>query len=331
MVQKEVSPAEKQAAANKLQRAFSLHTAGQTPKALKLFLRALELNPELVEDQFAENLVKELTGLSPEQAIQSLQNPETRTALEDSLQSRSSQPRRQVRPLSVVLLVLALAALAFVSYRFIQLGYVDRYRALIARQLGNINQQRVGGYGYHLLKPLGNPPPEGWPVVVALHGFGGQGSDMLSIASQFTSQGIVYIAPSFGEYQPYPGNGPIDPLRLILEDAAAQVPLNQNKVVLLGFSQGGTFAYRFSLYHPEWVSGVVTAGAPDFDSGAPVRGNIRYVFTWGELDGLADLVLPKSVYPLINQGYNVQYQIIPGAGHEVTPYAIDTAIALTKP
>ncbi len=43
------------------------------------------------------------------------------------------------------------------------------------------------------------------------------------------------------------------------------------------------------------------------------------------------MVIPASVYPLINQGYNVRYKIIPGAGHVVTPYAIDMVLALVGP
>ena len=43
------------------------------------------------------------------------------------------------------------------------------------------------------------------------------------------------------------------------------------------------------------------------------------------------MVLPASVYPLINQGYNVSYKVIPGAGHEVTPYAIDMVLTLVGP
>jgi hypothetical protein len=74
----------------------------------------------------------------------------------------------------------------------------------------------------------------------------------------------------------------------------------------------------------------VTAGAPDLDDGTPVE-NIPYIFTWGELDGLQDYVLPESVYPLINQGFNVRYEIIPGAGHEVTMDAVEAAIGIIKP
>ena len=152
---------------------------------------------------------------------------------------------------------------------------------------------------------------------------------MMGVASLFTREGIVFVAPNFDGYEPYPGDGPIQPMLEILNDVNSQMLVDPERVVLLGFSQGGTFAYRFSLRHPEWVGAVVTAGAPDLSAGAPTE-TMPYVFTWGEYDGLQDMVLPADVYPLVERGYaNIRYFIISNAGHEVTPYAIDTAIALT--
>jgi predicted esterase len=328
---KKISQSDIQAAERKIQRAFSLHTGGQEKKALHLFVQALKLNPGLDKDPFAGNVAAELTGLPREEAFQSLMDRSDRKELLNSAQGRTKKPARKIRPLSLILLLIALAALAVVSTRFMSSGMFDRYRVLLAQKLGGFNQHQAGGKSYHLMKPFGRAPAEGWPVVVGLHGYGGQGSDMLPIASIFTKEGIVYIAPTFGGYEPYPGIGPIEPMRQILEDVSSQIPLDKGRVVLLGFSQGGTFAYRFSIYHPEWVSGVVTAGAPNLDAGTPTQGNLPYVFTWGELDGLQNMVLPASVYPLINQGYNVSYKVIPGAGHEVTTYAIDMVLTLVGP
>jgi len=328
---KKISQSDIQAADRKVQRAFSLHTGGQEKKALQLFVQALKLNPDLDKDPFAGNVAAELTGLPREEAFQSLRDRTDRKELLNSAQGRTKKPARKIRPISLVLLLIALAALAVVSTRFMSSGMFDRYRVLLAQQLGKFNQHQAGGKSYYLMKPIGRAPAEGWPVVISLHGYGGQGSDMLPIASIFTKEGIVYIAPTFRKYEPNPGIGPIEPLRQILEDVSSQIPIDKGRVVLLGFSQGGTFAYRFSIYHPEWISGVVTAGAPDLDAGTPTQGNLPYVFTWGELDGLQNMVLPASVYPLINQGYNVSYKVIPGAGHEVTPYAIDMVLTLIGP
>lgn len=324
----DISNKDYQEAEKKVQRAFSLHMGGQIKKGIQVFTQALELNPGLEKDTYARSVASELTGLDPKEAFLSLKDQSDIKELIKAAPEKKKKAKKKIRPLSLIFLLIAVAALVVVSSRFMESGMFDRYRVLIAKQLGGFNQHQAGGYKYNMLKPLGRAPSEGWPVVVSFHGFGGQAADMLPIASVFTGEGIVYIAPTFGGYEPYPGSGPIEPMRQILEDAAKQIPIDQNRVVLLGFSQGGTFSYRFSIYHPEWVSGVVTAGAPDLDAGTPRSTSLPYLFTWGEQDGLQNMVLPASVYPLMNQGYNVRYKIIPNAGHEVTQFAIDSVLAM---
>lgn len=326
-----VSKPDREKADKLVQRAFTLYSTDQTKKAIKSFKKALELNPGLEGETFAGNLAMELTGLPLETAFVSLQGPKAKQELlESKKEGETKENTRSIRPLSVILLILALAALAFVSNRFLKDGTFDSYRVWFASRFGGGNLHTVGDYNYFLLEPSGSVPEGGWPVVVALHGYGGQGGDMMSIASLFTQEGIVYVAPTFGGYAPYPGEGPIKPMLNILNDINEQMPIDPDRVVLLGFSQGGTFAYRFSVYHPEWVGAVVTAGAPDLSAGEPTE-NMPYVFTWGENDGLQDLVLPEHVYPLVDRGYtNINYFVISDAGHEVTPYAIDTAIELAN-
>ena len=325
-----ISRPDREKAEKLVQRAFTLYSTDQTKKAIKVFVKALEINPGLEGQTFAGNLAMELTGLPLETAFDSIRGTKGQKDLLESVEEpEKEKTRKPIRPLSVILLILALIALGVVLSRFIEDGTFDRYRVSIASRLGGGNEHTVGGYNYRLLKPVGSAPVGGWPVVIALHGYGGQAADMMGIASLFTREGIVFVAPTFGGYAPYPGDGPIEPMVQIINDINNQMLIDPDRVVLLGYSQGGTFAYRFSLFHPEWVGAVVTAGAPDLSAGAPTE-NMPYVFTWGELDGLQDLVLPEHVYPLVDRGYNnINYFIISDAGHEVTPYAIDTAIALT--
>lgn len=313
-----------------VQRAFTFYSTDNPKKAIKLFVKALEIDPGLEGQTFAGNLAMELTGLPLESAFASLRGDNWQKEVLDSVQDPDQKKaKKPLNPLSVILLILALVALGFVGNRFLQDGTLDRYRVVVANRFGGGNLHSVGETEYLLLKPVGVAPAGGWPVVVALHGYGGEGRDMMGVASLFTREGIVFIAPNFGGYEPYPGDGPLGPMVQILDDVDSQLRIDPDRLVMLGFSQGGTFAYRFSLRHPEWVGAVVTAGAPDLSAGAPTE-IMPYVFTWGEYDSLQDLVLPGDVYPLVEGGYeNIRYYIISDAGHEITPYAIDTAIALT--
>lgn len=71
--------------ANKLvQRAFTLYSTDQTKKAIKVFKKALEINPGLEGETFAGNLAMELTGLPLETAFASLQGPKAKQELLES-------------------------------------------------------------------------------------------------------------------------------------------------------------------------------------------------------------------------------------------------------
>lgn len=77
----EIDKTERTAAENKIQRALSLHMRGDTQKALKSFAQGLDLNPNLIEETFTRSVAAELTGLSSDQAIRILMDPEDRKAL----------------------------------------------------------------------------------------------------------------------------------------------------------------------------------------------------------------------------------------------------------
>ncbi len=143
---------------------------------------------------------------------------------------------------------------------------------------------------------------------------------MMWMAENFTNAGAILIAPTLGEYMPNPGDGPIGPVSQILAEIKVKYPVQPRGAVLLGFSQGGAFAFRFSLRHPEQVYGVVTAGAPEYDQVFPAKNSMPYVFSWGTQDGLQNFVIPQHVQPLQAAGYNIKTVIIPGYGHEITPF-----------
>jgi len=185
------------------------------------------------------------------------------------------------------------------------------------------------GYEYYLIVPDGSIPEGGWPVVVALHGLGGQGRDMVWMTEEFTDAGAIFVAPTFFRYEPHP-DGPIEPMSQMLADIGAKHPLQSRGAVFLGFSQGGTFAFRFSLRHPEQVHAVVTAGAPEFDQVLSSPPGIPYIFTWGELDDVQDFVIPYHVNPLIDAGYNITTYIVLGYGHEVSPFAIEQTLNMIR-
>lgn len=139
--EKEAVPRPDREKADKLvQRAFTLYSTDKSKQAVKVFTKALEINPALEGQTFAGNLAMELTGLPLETAFASLRGEKAKKELLESVaesvvetvpEPGEEKTRKPVRPLSVILLVLALIVLGLVSWYLIDPGSFDLVRELI--------------------------------------------------------------------------------------------------------------------------------------------------------------------------------------------------------
>jgi phospholipase/carboxylesterase len=123
--------------------------------------------------------------------------------------------------------------------------------------------------------PAGKGP---FPTVLALHGFGATAHDLLGLAPQVQQgevlflcpQGPMLIEPAPGQraygWFPLSGAGEIDPAALVgargvlegfIEDAMDCYPIDRDRVVLMGFSQGGVMAYDLALGRPERYAALI--------------------------------------------------------------------------
>ena len=138
-----------------------------------------------------------------------------------------------------------------------------------------------------------------FPTIVALHGFCATAHDLLGIAPHIQQgevlflcpQGPMMIEPAPGQraygWFPLSGAGEIDPAALVgargvlegfLEDAMDTYPIDPDRIVLMGFSQGGVMAYDLALGRPErykalvalssWLPDAIIAGLQDNDARA---------------------------------------------------------------
>ena len=325
-----VSKQQAKTARAKLEQALSYYFRGEIPSALKSLRISLELDPNLANEPVARNLAHELMDLPAQEAIQKLMLPdEGREVIKSAKRKPVTTPSTFRERLTFVAFVTSVLLLLGAGFWFMRQGAFASYRTTFRRMQWERQKSTLGSYEYYALVPDGSPPVDGWPVVVVLHGMGGQGSQMLSMAEIFLDAGVLFVAPTFGGYEPNPGAGPIDVMKGILVEVGKQYPTQSRGAVLLGHSQGGSFAYRFSVRYPDKVSGVVTVGAPEFDAVTPVRA-IPYVFTWGENDELQEFLLPTA-FAMRNSGFNVSIYIIPGAGHEMTSFAIEKTLAMLVP
>ncbi|RMC35437.1 alpha/beta hydrolase family esterase [Paracoccus alkanivorans] len=133
------------------------------------------------------------------------------------------------------------------------------------------------GGTYHLVLPDGQAPPNGWPAVLFLHGWGSEGAAIMrndGMTDTLTGRGYAVIAPDGTPREGrngrgwlfHPGNrdgrdeGAF--LRGVADDAAEKFGLDRDRMVLAGFSIGGSMASYIACETPD-----------SFSAYAPVAGS----------------------------------------------------------
>jgi len=136
--------------------------------------------------------------------------------------------------------------------------------------------------------------PGPFPTILALHGWGASAHDLLGIAPLAQRGEVLFLCPqgplefeaapgqrAYGWF-PMAGGGEIDlasivgvrgVLEAFVEDALEMYPIDPEKLVILGFSQGGVMAYDLALGRPErfaalvalssWLPDVVVDALPE--------------------------------------------------------------------
>lgn len=128
-----------------------------------------------------------------------------------------------------------------------------------------------------LLHTAYEPAGEGrLPTIIALHGWGANGLDLLGLAPYLGGGSFLVLCPQgrievplgptlgYGWFPLSMGATPdlkavtagLDDVRGFLDAAKQQYPIDPQKVVLLGFSQGGVMAYALALAEPERFAGL---------------------------------------------------------------------------
>ena len=125
----------------------------------------------------------------------------------------------------------------------------------------------------HLIHTVSEPQGEGpHPTILALHGWGANAMDLLGLAPHLCSGRFLVICPQ-GPVEMQIGPGVVgygwfpltldtppdlaailaarDQLRTFLDSCMIRYPVDRQKLVVLGFSQGGVMAYGLALGEPE--------------------------------------------------------------------------------
>lgn len=119
-------------------------------------------------------------------------------------------------------------------------------------------------------EPLGTPPEDGWPVVLAFHGRGGSSLAMSSYARLETAAAIVvYLDGLGGVWQGAPYAPPNDGsdtrfVRAVLARVGDTWPLDASRVYAVGFSNGGGFVGFLRCRMGEALAGVAYVAAAHY-------------------------------------------------------------------
>ncbi len=179
---------------------------------------------------------------------------------------------------------------------------------------------------YLLHLPDGDPPADGWPVVVALHGaggdermfFGGYGAG--SIRPLASERGLAVIAP---------GNAAsVDEVLELLEAVVHQARIDLSRVALLGHSMGAGIAGRAGESAPERFRAVACIAG----SCGSTRPEVAPPPVWigaGALDPISRAPVLEAQARAMNElGRDVTFVLLEDEGHtlivgEVLPRVLD--------
>jgi phospholipase/carboxylesterase len=182
------------------------------------------------------------------------------------------------------------------------------------------------------LVPVGYQPEQPLPLVVMLHGAGGDAPGALApFVARAEEAGLVLLAPEsrgrtwdvleggYGEDVAFIGRA--------VGHVTRRVAIDPRRVIIEGFSDGASYALGLGLYNGD-LFGHVVAFSPGFVPAGERVGRPRVFLS----HGVDDRVLPidrgsrRLVPELRRRGYDVRYVEFP-EGHVVPPAIADEALA----
>ncbi|MFA5808812.1 MAG: dienelactone hydrolase family protein [Thermoleophilia bacterium] len=213
-------------------------------------------------------------------------------------------------------------------------------------------------YSYELSLPKGYTPKKEEPLIIALHGSGGNGLNALHIwriseedqdaekekmidlikrqGQKPPPKGSMRVRSTLetGQYiiaaptlENAPGKGVSADLMehllpVLLEDVASVCNIDTNRVVITGFSMGGHFTWAETLHQPDCFAGAVPMMGACDDMGA--LSNLRSVPVYaihGDKDNIVPVEFSRNATAALTAlKFDVTYREIKGLGHTLFPW-----------
>ena len=198
--------------------------------------------------------------------------------------------------------------------------------------------------------PAGDGP---FPTVIALHGWGASAHDLLGLAPVLVGGEALVLCPQgpvsvpigpglhgYGWFPLEPGKPPneeefrkgADALRGFLDAAVELHPIDPERVILVGFSQGGAMAYEWALSEPERFAGVIALSTwlPEPLASAigerPGQDELPILVLHGTDDQVVSVDMARASRERLRDfGVQLMYRELP-MGHEVSREALELIV-----
>ncbi|MCA9631786.1 MAG: hypothetical protein KC766_29230 [Myxococcales bacterium] len=176
-------------------------------------------------------------------------------------------------------------------------AFSPRYRAVLAKFRDRYNTTPPPVVAPVAFKPRGRPPKDGFPVLIAMHTYGSNISQLFDFTADWAKHGFLTIA--------LPGSMPLgkhrfayfqtveptqDQIQAVLKSELVADLIDRKRVFLFGFGQGATHAFGVAVKHSETYAGVFAISpvrAPEVlgeKTTMETKGHPRLVLIAGEND-----------------------------------------------
>ncbi len=111
-------------------------------------------------------------------------------------------------------------------------------------------------YPYALYVPAGAKAGDSYPLMIVLHGMGGNGSNTIPKWVDRLAEDFIILCPSYpmGAWWAQPAE---DLVLQLIQEVQAKYPVDPNRIFLAGLSNGAIGAYMIGMFYPDLFAGII--------------------------------------------------------------------------
>ena len=284
----------------------------------RIWEACLRFNPS---NSHAQQALSALThGQVPEQTRKEQAQPAEQTNLPPIRNSAPRQARRSQWLLwvSIVLFVIVAVVAGFVIVNSAPANPADhRYTQPVE---------------YYLYVPKTYSADHELPLFIGIHGFGGSGLDCWNLWQSYAErEGFILLCPTISDAG---GGWYQDTGETLVWSVVGQVKKEyrvKQGMFIVGFSAGAQFVQGFAFNYPQYVSGVSVLSAGNYYRANLGARNIPFLVVIGGQDDPISVEQSALFSQYLTQnGFDVQYEVLPGVGHTVTSKGVRLTVDLFK-